>query len=309
MKNKNNGIGLLIVLASITVVIGVIAILANSRILIIPMIICGAFAINGVFFIPNDPPHVGIKTIWGKRTDICLEEGLAFLFLRGIINDYLLINIVKKNIDFDEQILTTPDNATTKVKSSISYTPDKDHIINYLNVGGEVGVTHMIKDIEEEKLRIWSRSKTEGPQTWEQMNDAAEEAVKVIISEICGQVIPDTDIKNIRKGNGTWPISHLGIILNRYNLTKMETFGKVYEASIALEKEKKERKSESYEIETELSKAKILQKELADNGITKGLDEVIQLMMKWKIEREANSLVSLSAIAKIIAGSMKGGQS
>lgn len=306
---KKNGIGLLITLVLITVAIGLIAMSANSRILIIPMFICGALAINGIFYIPNNPPHVGIKTIWGKRTDTFLDEGLNFLFLRGIVNNCILIDVTKKNIDFDEQTLTTPDNATTKVKSSISYTPDKDHIINYLNVGGEVGVNHMIQDIEEEKLRIWSRSKTEGPQTWEQMNDAAEEAVKVIISEICGQIIPDTDIKNIRKGDGKWSIPHLGIILNRYNLTKMETFGKVYEASIALEKERKERKSESYEIKTELSKAKILKKELASNGVIKSLDEVIQLMMKWKIEREANSLVSLSAIAKIIAGSMKGGQS
>lgn len=307
---KKNGIGLLITLVVITVVIGLIAIYTHSRILIIPMSICGILAINGVIIIPNDPPHNGIKTIWGTRTDTYLGEGLNFLFLRGIINSCILINMTKKNIDLGEQVLITPnDNVTTKVKSSISYTPDKNNLITYQNVKGEEGVNQMIQDIEEEKLRMWSRSAISGPMKWEEVEGASEEAIKIIISEICGATLTDADIKDIRKGNGKWSIPHLGIILNRYNLTKMEPFGEIYEASIAKQREEKERISESYEIVTELEKAKILQEELKKNGVVKNLDEVIKLMMQWKIEREANKLVSLSAIAKIIAGSMKGGKS
>lgn len=300
---KTNGIPLLVIVAIATLLCILIAYSTNSWIFFIFGLLLGIIAISGIIIVPNDPPHIGQITRLGQRTNEYMEEGFNFLFLKGFTKNVIFFNVTKKNIDF-EQVLLTPDNVTTRVLSSVSYTPDIENMTTYLNIGGEEGVNHMITDIEEEKLRTWSRSKTEGPQTWEELSNSSEEAVKAIISAICAETLPDEDIHKIHNGSGKWSVPNLGIILNRYNLTKMEPYGPVYEASIALQREKKEKVSETYEIRTELSKAKILQKQFKDDGVEKTLPEVMEIMMAWKIQREANSQISLSAITNAIFGSI-----
>lgn len=51
--------------------------------------------------IPADPPHVGVLTIWGKRTKEIKREGLVLLapFFPFFI-DVVLINVEKRNTDF-----------------------------------------------------------------------------------------------------------------------------------------------------------------------------------------------------------------
>ncbi|MFA6251686.1 MAG: hypothetical protein WC603_03625 [Candidatus Paceibacterota bacterium] len=111
----------------------------------------------------------------------------------------------------------------------------------------------------------------------------------------------------LRDGKAMLPTISLGIVLCRLSITQIKPFGPIYEASVALQKEQKERISEVYEITTELEKAKILRDELAKSGVTVTIQEALQKMMSWKIEREANKLVSVSALAKIITDSTKGG--
>lgn len=290
--------------------------LHNIRFLTVSLL-SGVIIITGIFYIPNKPPHIGVITVWGKRTNNCLDEGFNFLPLRGIVYNFILVNVLKKNIDFGEQTLITPkDNVTTKVESAISYTPDKDNIINYLNIGEEAGIQHMIEDIQEEKLRNWSRSTTEGPQKWEELISAKDEAIKIIISEICGTELPDEDVKKIHQGHGKWQIESLGIVLNRYNLTKMEPFGEVYESSIELQKEKKQRKSEEYEVNTNMQKAKLLkraiEKSLKESGEKISLSECFNNIMKWQMLKEGKgfiyegSLGNFSGIGNLISSILKG---
>ncbi len=295
---KNN-LETMIMIALIALIFGLIAILFEMWVSVIPMTILGGIAIQGYIVIPNTPPHIGVITRFGTRTNEYLGEGMGFLFLQGIVNDLILINMIKKNIDFDEQVLTTPDNVTTEVKTSLSYIPDQNNIINYLNNGKEDGIKRFVTDIEEEKLRIWSRSDDE-PKTWRGLNSAGEEAVKLVLSAMCGEELTDTDVVNIRKGNGKWSIPHFGIILIRYNITKMRSFGEVYEASIKIEKEKEQRTSETFDVETDLFKAEKLQEFFHKKGKEIGIEEAHKIIMDNKYRFDASKNVSIYTIFEAI---------
>ncbi len=288
-------------------------------IIITAEIISVLILLGGIVIIPNKPPHIGIVTKWdvrewyknnGKTVVVYFEEGWHWLFLRGIMYKIISINCSKREIDFNDQIVITPDQVTTKIPSSLAYTLDPVHIINWLNLGGnpyEV-LSDMIDDIYEDHLRSWAIDPKKGPATFKDLLSAKEEAAEKLILGICGETsMPQVDVQKIRSGNGKWPIEHFGIFLNRLNLKAMEPFGEVYEKGLLIEKEKKERESETYEVQTDLKKAKKLQKEFKKLNVEKSIDECMNLIMQWKIQREANSLLTIGAFAKNFADALKNG--
>ena len=273
----------------------------------------------GVIIIPNQPPHFGIVTRWGKRVwkinsegkpcPVYMEEGYHFLPWRGIKYNVIVINLSKQEIDFPTQVLTTPDNGTTEVPGSLAYTPDKKHIIGFLDLGTDNPFNvfkDMMCDIWEDELRTWARTTEKGPKTLTELLNSGDEAVEVLLEAICGDVdIPTDSQKAIRSGYGKWPVNHFGIILNRLNLKDMRPFGEVYESLVKLDKEKKERDSETYEVETDLRKAAKLKEEIEKLGKNTSIEECMEKIMNWKITREANEQLSLTALAKSIAGAFK----
>jgi len=301
MKN-DNGLQLLFKIVIITLILGLITVLTHTPELIILVAISGIIAISGMFTIPNDPPCVGLVIKAGARTNEVYHEGLGFLLLRGILNDIFLIDVSHKRVQLDEQILITRlDSVTTKIKASYSYYPDPDNLITFLDNGGEPGVKRMMNAMFLEKLRIWSRDPLKGPKTWEELHASSDKAKRNILSLIVDEEVSENDIRKHK----SWKVSEIGIILELFTLRSTQSFGKNFQASLAINLEKSKAASSTYELMTDISKAKIIHDKLAENGEKVGLDKVLNKTMDWKIQREANAQISLSAIVRVIANAIK----
>jgi len=135
------------------------------------------------------PPEIGLITIWGRRTSKFKKEGLILIApFFPFYYDVIPINVEKKNKDLPPQICMTPkDLAKSKVPLSYTYTPDKDHLTEYINYGGSKGVENVLDDIIEEKVREWTMAEDEGPQTFEQLMKSKTEAVNILLKAIAGQ--------------------------------------------------------------------------------------------------------------------------
>lgn len=281
-------------------------------------IVTTLIVVTGIFIVPNDPPHFGIIEKWGKRlwkededgksVISYTEEGWNWVFLRGVMHKIKLINLSKREIDFPEQILTTPDGVTTKVPGSLAYTPNKSSVINLLNLGTNDPFKvfeDMIQDIVQEKLRIWSRRTDGGPMTWEELLNSNESAVKMLIEAISAKDIEASDLKKVQSGHGDWLIEKFGIIVNRLNLKEMIPFGEVYEEALKIKNEQQQGKAETYELKVDLEKAATFKEELAKSGITISMEKAIDQIMEWKIQREANTSLTIAAFAKSFAKAFK----
>ncbi|MCE9517748.1 hypothetical protein K8Q96_01960 [Candidatus Nomurabacteria bacterium] len=261
---------------------------------------------SGIVKVPNQPPSIGVVTKWGSRSwatenghniAVYIKEGLGWLFLKGIMYDVIYVNIAKKEIDFGEQILTTKDKATTKVFCSMSYVPNKQYIINYMNYGKEEGVKNQMINIKEEQLRIWSQMQVPGPQNWTDLLKAKEDATKIILEAICKRILTDDEVKNITIGRAKETLVDFGIDIIRLNITTMEPFGEIYEADIEAEKEKAQAKEEKDDTDTNI----LLAQELANKlGINQ--KEAYQMVIDQKIKFDANEKVSLSSVANAFKG-------
>lgn len=282
-----------------------------------------AILVTGIFIIPNDPPHFGVITKWGERlwknngsVVVYAKEGWNWVFLRGFMYGVKTINKSKREIDFPAYVITTHDMVTTEVPSSLAYELDPKNIIHFLNLGTDdpwAVLEDMIADIWEERMRTWSRS-TEGPQTWEKLQDSDEEGIRLLLRELMGDAeVSATDLSKIRRGNGKWSIPQFGIFLKRANLGTMKPFGKVYEASLLKKTEKKEGEAEIYEQDVDLKKAeKLKAKFKAKDGKDVSIEDCYKIVLEAKIRREANKFQSLSAVAESLGfggGKTKGGKS
>ena len=85
----------------------------------------------------------------------------------------------------------------------------------------------------------------------------------------------------------------------------MRPFGEGYEASLKIDDETQQRVAETYEVETDLKKAEKLQSELKRLGTEITIEEALDKIMQWKITREANTTMSLAALAEQIFKSKK----
>lgn len=284
-------------------------------------VLSGIILTTGFIVTPNDPPHINLVTRWGERlwygktekkegVPVYLSEGYGWLFLRGIMYKTIPVNISKKEKDFEEITLTTPDKATTKLIVAIAYTASKKNCITYLNYhGGDEEILDTLSDRIGEKLRIWALSPTEGPKTWEELIASKEEINLLILKAISSD--PDTlpegkELKKLQSGSGKWEIDYCGIDVSRLNFKKMEPFGPVYDASLKDAIEQKEKKSETTDLETDLTKAKLLKDKMSAAGHTMDIKDCMEKIMEWKIRREGNDKLSISALAGTLVNAMKG---
>ncbi len=114
-------------------------------------------------------------------------------------------------------------------------------------------------------------------------------------------------VKKLRTGTAGIEAHSVGLTIEKLGIVDIQEFGKVAEASIKQEVEAEERKSETFELNTDLDKAEALQKKLSALGVDKTIDDCFRAIIDIKIRREEISNQSLGAIAKAIANAMKGG--
>lgn len=122
-------------------------------------------------------------------------------------------------------------------------------------------------------------------------------------------------LTKLKDNNANVPTVALGIVLSRLSITDIKPFGPIYEASIELQKEEKQRKSEEFETNTNVSKAKILKKALEDSGETNvSFGECFNAIMKWQMFKDGKgfvyegSLGNFAGLGDLISSIMKGGK-
>ncbi|MDP2704335.1 MAG: hypothetical protein Q8P01_03880 [bacterium] len=148
-----------------------------------------AFLLQGLRQIPAAPPHVGLLKVFGQRTEAVVREGWRFFPLTPWWFDVVLVKIEKINQDLPPQKLRSPDLAELEVPVSITWTPDAESgvsLVQFLNSGGEGGVSNIFPDIIRERLREWAISETEGPGDWQELMRAGEEASAILLKAILG---------------------------------------------------------------------------------------------------------------------------
>ena len=149
-----------------------------------------SIAMNGIVRIEAQPPHKGVLTILGRRQKGApLNEGIHFLPIRPWISDAIPVPVQKINSDFaaePTQKVTIPDGAQLTIPISITWSPDEDRLIQFLNSGGKDGVVSILGDVVRERLREWAFSPHEGPQTWQEAMGMRFEALAVLAKAIIG---------------------------------------------------------------------------------------------------------------------------
>jgi len=198
--------------------------------------------------VPADPPHIAVVTLLGQRLRKTKREGYRLFPFYPVICSAILVDITKKNQDLPPQIVRSRDLAEIEVNVSLTWTPDPDHAIEYLNHGGENGIKTILSDIVRERLRELSISID-----WEDVLRAHDEVTAILIQDVAGlQPYPKEQqveiIRKIRQGDGVQSIPQLGITLNRLNIGEIRPKGELVCAAEVLVKEERERKGEKIEI-------------------------------------------------------------
>lgn len=171
----------------------------------IPILILGSLLIFfGLFEIPNNPITIGIVTYLGKKQfHLILEEGWNWLFLRGIIFDYLLLKNHSRERKINCQDIFTPDKQDLKLKIGLAYSLDKKNIESYLKKDpspskkekGDLNIDHEAIDgaIQEslesrigDVLRQWAMHPNYGPHTWEEAIASSLVAMNNIAKSLFG---------------------------------------------------------------------------------------------------------------------------
>jgi regulator of protease activity HflC (stomatin/prohibitin superfamily) len=231
--------------------------------------------IKGLRRVPADPPHKAVVTRFGKRTGEVWDEGWHFFFLYPWITGAVLVNMTKKNQDLTPRDVRTPDMAEIEIMVSLTFQPEPQKLIEYLNSGGESGVKSILEDIVEETVREFAANPNQSPYTWEDAIKMKREFLAQIVLAVTGKdpaTLTPTEIdemaRELRRGNGKTNIETLGIVLNRVNVTNIRPKGKLAEAAEQVAKEKRERDGEVVELEHVAKQTEILAAKYVTLGAT-----------------------------------------
>ena len=197
--------------------------------------VVGGILLQGLVNVPANPPHRGVSTFLGQRYPDVLSEGwhirLGYPWLYGLV----LVNVERKNLDFEPENVRTPDTAELKVPISVTYTPTSRNLLAFLNTGAEAGVENILRDIAGEAIREWASSADHGPKTWREAYGAHAEALPVVVNALVGRAVATSlntdELARMRSGNGALESVALGITLNRVNITQIQVLGKLAEAA------------------------------------------------------------------------------
>lgn len=283
----------------------------------------------GLKEIPASPPHVGILTVWGRRRKRKLREGWKLVApYFPVFLDFILINVEKKNkrMTFDNIrcMLRQTEENKGKLQSGgevtgtveLTFVPDEERLIQYLNSGGEAGVTDIIQGALGEDMR-----QTGSKRTWEEMTFGKDRLTAIFITKLTGLEIPrvsvdpktgnprrDTEIGSvliapgeyidaeqatlievdhfIKKAltNGVADIHDLGVRISRLNVVTVEPQGRLKEAAERAAVEWQEREAELLETRavTDMANAYIEKSKEADNAQVMSFEDALKIA---RIER------------------------
>ncbi|MDD3662416.1 MAG: SPFH domain-containing protein [Candidatus Pacebacteria bacterium] len=154
----------------------------------------------------------------------------------------------------------------------------------------------------------------EGEHKWKKLLDIIPE-LNDKNSEIRRKIKKRKDLlEALQKGKANIPIAGTGCFLQRLTIGDIDPSGEIYEADIALQKEERQRESETFEVDTDIRKAQLLQEKLKKSGKEVSIEECFQIIMKWKMIKDGRGFVydgsfgNFSKLGDIVKDIMKGGK-
>lgn len=97
--------------------------------------------------IPADPPHIAVVTFLGQRLRKIKKEGYRLFPFYPVIYNAVLIDVSRKNQDLPPQIVRSRDLAELEISVSLTWSPNTEYAIEYLNHGSENGVKNILSDM------------------------------------------------------------------------------------------------------------------------------------------------------------------
>ena len=228
------------------------------------LLIVGGLTLQALKNIPAEPPTVAVVTFLGERLKkngkpIIKKEGWRLFWLYPWLYGYVPVEVVKIDQDLKPQdVRTSQDKAEISITTKLTWKPDKENLIQYLDSGGKKNIMDILEDVVAEAVRELATNPNKEPKTWEQAvamkRIFSAEIVSVILgrnpSSISAAEI-DEIATNLRRGNGNQKIESLGIILDRVNITEVKPKNpKLADAADESAIEKRQKVAEKIEIQT-----------------------------------------------------------
>ena len=235
--------------------------------LIIPgvlLLIVGGLTLQALKNIPAEPPTVAVVTFLGERLKkngkpIIKKEGWRLFWLYPWLYGYVPVEVVKIDQDLKPQdVRTSQDKAEISITTKLTWKPDKENLIQYLDSGGKKNIMDILEDVVAEAVRELATNPNKEPKTWEQAIAMKRIFLAEIVSVILGRnpssisaAEIDEIATNLRRGNGNQKIESLGIILDRVNITEVKPKNpKLADAADESAIEKRQKVAEKIEIQT-----------------------------------------------------------
>lgn len=230
----------------------------------VSLLVVGGLSLQALKKIPAEPPTIAVVTFLGERKikngkPITKKEGWRLFWLYPWLYGYVPVEVTKIDQDLQTQdVRMSGDKAEVSIKVSLTWKPDKDNLIQYLNSGGKKNVADILEDIVEEAVRELATNPNKEPTTWEEAVAMKRIFLAEIVNVVLGKNPTLTSTKeideiatNLRRGNGNQKIESLGIVLDRVNVTEVKPKNpKLADAADESAIEKKQKESEKIEIET-----------------------------------------------------------
>lgn len=190
----------------------------------------GAFILEGLRRIPEEPPYKAVLTFFGRRLPVTISEGWCFLPFYPFVFGLVLVpmrNIPKKLPPLQ---VFTPDGIPFDLNGvGVLWGPNEFRLIELLNNGGLDGVWDILSDMISRRIREWFQSTREGPQTW-----------------IEARSISSEDAEEIRRSIKT---DQIGAVIYQINIPAIPLQGETARAAQLLTKEQLERDAETVELD------------------------------------------------------------
>jgi len=228
------------------------------------LLIVGGLTLQALKNIPAEPPTVAVVTFLGERLKkngkpIIKKEGWRLFWLYPWLYGYVPVEVVKIDQDLKPQdVRTSQDKAEISITTKLTWKPDKENLIQYLDSGGKKNIMDILEDVVAEAVRELATNPNKEPKTWEQAVAMKRIFLAEIVSVILGRnpssisaAEIDEIATNLRRGNGNQKIESLGIILDRVNITEVKPKNpKLADAADESAIEKRQKVAEKIEIQT-----------------------------------------------------------
>jgi hypothetical protein len=120
------------------------------------------------------------------------------------------------------------------------------------------------------------------------------------------------EIKNLRSGSGKIEMKDLGVRITSLNIGKIKVEKKIADAAEGKAQEEQERLKETYEVQTDLQKAKALVEALKANGEAMSLENAYRIILEWKTTREGHGFTIpglTPTLVNLVSAFLGGGKS